>query len=126
MKWAILLLFFSPAVMAGNFSLHTVSNHVDCNSCNEQNYGVGYRWDGETAPLVGVFRNSQYNTAVYAGISHHIGNRVYISGGLITGYETPVFGTISWRMLDKKVSPMLTFLPSRGGGVVLLSIDWRL
>jgi hypothetical protein len=78
-----------PAIVSG-----FVSHHIDVKKqFNENNYGIGYRFD-DSDVIVGYYRNSEYRNSVYATYEArwkltdnlHAG----VIAGAVTGYKWAV------------------------------------
>jgi hypothetical protein len=71
------------AVIVHGVSYHSVGEH------NNANYGVGYRTDDGF--VLGVYRNSEWSTSVYAGYDWRIRDWFGVTFAAAVGYkETPV------------------------------------
>lgn len=122
---AAVLLALSPIAQAGSLQLHTASEHIGEGSFNERNTGLGYSIDDW---VVGFYYNSIERTSVYAGRRIGLEPGLTLTLGAVTGYrKSPLpMATISYRILDTRLSPLVTYMPSKSGGVMLLSFDWRI
>jgi len=132
---AAMLLGGSPAALAGSIQLHLHSKHWSAatEKRNEENWGIGWRGDGQWAPMLGYYTNSYFKRSVYAGASFESDPGIYLSVLAVSGYQHTSAGfpsvgayavvpLFSWRMLnDQPVSPML----SATVGVFLFSVDVR-
>lgn len=87
------LLLFIPATVAAEVYVHlpVTKHYAGVEYETEDTYGVGYQHEtsGDWDPLVGVYRNSNYDTSAYAGVLHDEGWYGY-GAAAITGYKYPV------------------------------------
>lgn len=136
----ILTLLTFPAYCA-NVQFHIESEHASgCETCNESNFGIGYRGDGKLALTGGYYTNSWFRDSFYVGLNYSVNPYLSFTGALVSGYAGTSDGVdniliagellpvpiIHWRILDRKVSPMLSYTPTPDGGVMLFSLDYRL
>jgi len=92
--WAILV--YQNAAYADSVRLHMLSKHYDSVGFdwNEVNPGLGYGHDTFTnmRTIGGFFRNSVYDTSLYAGFELHTNTTIEVglAFGAMTGYEKDV------------------------------------
>ena len=124
---------------AGSVQIHAVSEHSSgCETCNEQNLGLGWRGDGAFAPMAGFYDNSCGKISVYGGANLRVIGGLSLSGVGVSGYDGCISedAMVGREMLvtpmvhyvpgyRAPVSPMLTWAPNEKGGVVLFSINVR-
>lgn len=132
---ALACALLAPAAAAESYQLHLVSKHADSGDHNEENYGIGYRGDGRSAPVAGYYTNSLFRDSFYAGWNWRLPWRLSATGAVVTGYtgasskliggELLPLPMLHWRPLNAPVTPMVSYVPTDEGGVVLLSINIR-
>lgn len=133
MRYIILLLFCMP-VYADSFQIHLESKHANgCETCNEKNYGIGWRGEGQIAPTLGYYENSWFKDSFYAGLSFNVISGVHVTTAVVSGYQGATNTTNGellplvmghWVILpNSRISPMISYAPTQDGGVTLLSIN---
>lgn len=131
------VLFVVGESKAGSVQIHAVSEHSSgCETCNEQNLGLGWRGDGAFAPMAGFYDNSCGKISVYGGANLRVIGGLSLSGVGVSGYdgcidedsmigrEMLITPMVHWTT-RAPVGPMLTWAPNEKGGVVLFSINVR-
>lgn len=128
--------FFVDSLSEGNVQIHLQSEHGDgCETCNETHLGIGWTGADRISPTFGYYPNSYNDDSVYGGVHVDLAWGISTSVVGITGYtdhldteflfgELVVAPLIHYKF-DAEISPLLTWVPASGGGVALLSINYR-
>lgn len=139
MRYALLTFCLaSTPISADSLQIHLASEHSNgCGTCNERNYGIGWTGEGNIRPTFGYYHNSWFRDSFYGGVNFRVSRYFSFSTILVSGYSESLDGeyviggellpipVVHYRVLDKRVSPMLSYVPTPDGGVMLFSVDWR-
>ena len=128
----LLIAFFCGAMLAScqtqanELILHGPSYHFERKGYNEENYGLGYRFENVT---VGFYQNSIDHTSVYLGYRLGLYKRLSVVLGAVTGYETlPVMPaavlTYSQPIL-KGLNLHVNLIPFKEG-LINVALGWEL
>lgn len=118
-----------PALVSGFVSHHIATKKT----FNENNYGIGYRFD-ESGVIVGYYRNSEYRNSVYATYEArwkltdnlHVG----VIAGAVTGYRWAVTPLVLPEMVLQvgRAELAATYIPKIDGhtpALTALQTRWR-
>lgn len=92
MRWFALLLLFPSICFAGIFIHLPVTEHYGgIPHQTEKTIGIGYQFetDGYWDPVIGAYRNSNFDLTTYGGYLHDSGWWGW-GGVALTGYKYPV------------------------------------